>query len=171
MTTVNPSIWRTRNERFPVWPGQRWPLGATWGEEATNFAVHAPDATTVWVALVDDEGVETRHELTQQNLGIWHGAIPGVAPGTRYGFRASGPWEPAQGHRFNELKLLVDPFARAISGELDLDPVGLRPRPRPTPPCRARSTRPATCRSASSSPTTASTGAASSRCGTGGATP
>ena len=122
MTTVNPSMWRTRNERFPVWPGQRWPLGATWGEEATNFAVHAPDATTVWVALVDDEGVETRHELTQQNLGIWHGAIPGVAPGTRYGFRASGPWEPAQGHRFNELKLLVDPFARAISGELDVDP-------------------------------------------------
>ncbi|CAI9404779.1 Glycogen operon protein GlgX [Nocardioides sp. T2.26MG-1] len=97
-------------------------MGSTWSPEATNFAVHAPRATAAWVCLFDDEGGEQRHRLTEQELGIWHGAIPGVAPGTRYGYRIAGPWDPAQGLRFNPNKLLLDPFARAISGGLTLDP-------------------------------------------------
>ncbi len=118
MTGVNPGLWRNRDDRAAVWPGRSWPLGSTWSEESTNFAVHAPDADAVWVALVDDEDVETRHALTEQTTGIWHGAVPGVAPGTRYGFRVDGRWAPDEGRRFNVEKLLVDPYARAISGEL-----------------------------------------------------
>ncbi|MDO7868384.1 glycogen debranching protein GlgX [Nocardioides jiangxiensis] len=106
----------------PIWPGRNWPLGATWSDEATNFAVHAPSATDLWVCLVDDDGTETRHRLTEQTLGIWHGAVPGVAVGTRYGFRADGPWEPEAGHRFNPAKLLLDPYARAVSGTLENGP-------------------------------------------------
>ncbi len=101
-----------------MWPGRLEPLGATWGEESTNFAVHAPRATRAWVCLFDDDGVETRHALTERTLGTWHGALPGVAPGTRYGFRVDGPWEPAAGSRFNPAQLLLDPYARAISGTL-----------------------------------------------------
>jgi glycogen operon protein len=95
------------------------PLGATWGPEATNFAFHAPGATAGWVCLFDDDGVETRHRLTEKTLGTWHGAVPGVAPGTRYGFRADGPWDPDAGRRFNQHKLLLDPFARAVCGTFE----------------------------------------------------
>jgi glycogen debranching enzyme GlgX len=105
-----------------VWPGRSWPLGATWSEESTNFAVHAPRGTAAWVCVFDDEGGEQRHRLTEQELGIWHGAIPGIAPGTRYGFRVAGPWDPEQGFRFNDDKLLLDPYARAVSGELTAHP-------------------------------------------------
>jgi glycogen operon protein len=101
-----------------VWPGRTWPLGATYDAEATNFAVRAPEATRVWVCLFDEEDRETRHELTEVSLGIWHGAIPGVAAGTRYGYRVDGPWEPDLGLRFNPDKLLLDPYTRAISGRL-----------------------------------------------------
>ena len=111
-----------------MWPGRSWPLGATWSEESTNFAVHAPEATAVWVCLFEDADpdgdpdsgraaeVEVRHELTERTLGIWHGALPGVRVGQRYGFRADGPWVPEQGLRFNPAKLLLDPYARAVSG-------------------------------------------------------
>jgi glycogen operon protein len=122
---VTPGIWKKHGETSPVWPGRNRPLGATWSEEATNFAVYAPQATQVWVCLFDDAGgtdTETRHQLTEHSLGIWHGALPGVAPGTRYGFRADGPWEPKQGLFFNPAKLLVDPYARAVSGTFTLDP-------------------------------------------------
>ena len=110
--------WTAVGERTPVWPGRREPLGATWSPASTNFAVHAPHATSAWVCLVDDEGTETRYELTEQSMGIWHGALPEVSPGTRYGFRVDGPWDPDQGLRFNPHKILLDPFARAVSGEL-----------------------------------------------------
>ena len=85
----------------------------------TNFAVWAPEGNAAWVCLFDDAGEETRHRLTERSLGIWHGAVPGVAVGTRYGYRVAGPWAPEQGLRFNPAKLLLDPYARAISGELD----------------------------------------------------
>ncbi len=108
-----------------VWPGSREPLGATWSEESTNFAVYAPEATAVHVCLFDDtpDGGEreTRHRLTERTLGIWHGAVPGLRPGQRYGFRADGPWDPAQGRRFNPAKLLLDPYARAVSGHVRPD--------------------------------------------------
>ena len=75
----------------------------------------------MWVCLFDDadgDDRETRHELTELSLGIWHGAVPGVAPATRYGFRADGPWKPELGLRFNRDKLLLDPYARAVTGRL-----------------------------------------------------
>ena len=68
-----------------MWPGRTWPLGASYDAEATNFAVRAPEATHVWVCLFGDDDRETRHRLTEVSLGIWHGAVPGVSPGTRYG--------------------------------------------------------------------------------------
>ncbi len=102
-----------------MWPGRMEPLGATWAAEATNFAFHAPLATDAWVCLFDDDGVETRHQLTERTLGIWHGAVPDVVPGTRYGFRADGPWDPRAGLRFNPHQLLLDPFARAVCGRFE----------------------------------------------------
>jgi glycogen debranching enzyme GlgX len=115
---VTPGEWTAAGESVAVWPGRNWPLGATWGEESTNFAVYAPAATCVWVCLFDADGTETRHELTERSLGIWHGALPGVPAGQEYGFRADGPWEPDLGLRFNPHKLLLDPYARAVSGEV-----------------------------------------------------
>ncbi len=108
--------WTAHDERAPVWPGYHQQLGATWTPTATNFAVRAPRATTAWVCLFDDRGVETRHRLTEKTLGIWHGALPGVPVGQLYGFRVDGPWQPSKGLRFNRHKLLLDPYARAISG-------------------------------------------------------
>jgi len=110
--------WHHLGEHAPVWPGRFEPLGATWSAEATNFAVRSPASTRAWVCLFDEEDRETAHELTEHTLGTWHGAVPGVAPGTRYGFRVDGPWEPAGGLRFNPAQLLLDPYARAVSGDL-----------------------------------------------------
>src|SRR3954453_11488576 len=118
MSRVTPGTWSRPGESAPVWPGRTWPLGADWGEEATNFAVRAPEATRMWVCLYDDAGAETSYELTEVSLGIWHGEIPGVAVGTRYGYRADGPWQPELGLRFNRDKLLLDPYAKAVSGDL-----------------------------------------------------
>ncbi len=106
----------------PIWPGSNHDLGSTWSEESTNFAVWAPEASAAYLCLVDDAGTETRHRLTERTLGIWHGAVPGVQPGQRYGYRTAGPWAPEQGLRFNTQKLLLDPYARAVSGELVQDP-------------------------------------------------
>jgi glycogen operon protein len=117
---VNPGVWTDEQDQQVVWPGQHQPLGATWSEESTNFAVYAPEATRMEVCLFDDDGqggdVEHRYELTEYTLGIWHGAIPGIPRGQRYGFRADGPWDPARGHRFNPNKLLLDPYGLAVSG-------------------------------------------------------
>src|SRR4051812_24946019 len=122
MVRVTPGLWRNRGERAPVWPGRHFPLGSTWEAEATNFAVHAPEATSAWVCLFDEDGGETRHRLTERTLGIWHGEIPGVPSGTCYGYRVDGPWAPADGLRFNANKLLLDPYARAVSGDLVPEP-------------------------------------------------
>ncbi len=111
-------MWSHLGQTAKVWPGQNYPLGATWSAESTNFAVYAPAGTAAWVCLFDDDGVETRHQLTERSLGIWHGAIPGVAPGTRYGYRVDGPWRPAEGLRYNPHKLLLDPYGQAVSGDL-----------------------------------------------------
>ncbi|HEX8781463.1 MAG TPA: glycogen debranching enzyme GlgX, partial [Nocardioides sp.] len=110
---MTPGMWKKQGETSPVWPGRNRPLGATWSEESTNFAVYAPRASEVWVCLFDDangnETEEVRHPLTEHSLGIWHGALPGVPVGQRYGFRVDGPWDPEQGLRFNPHKLLLDP--------------------------------------------------------------
>ena len=111
-------MWTHLGQQAKVWPGRNWPLGATWSAESTNFAVYAPHATECWLCLFDDDGLETRHQLTERSLGIWHGALPGIAPGTRYGYRVDGPWDPEQGFRFNPHKLLLDPYALATSGTI-----------------------------------------------------
>lgn len=114
--------WHSRDETAPVWPGRSWPLGATWSEEATNFAVYAPEATAMWVCVFDEDDSELTFQLTEHSLGIWHGAVPDLPVGTLYGFRAFGPWAPALGLRFNPHKLLLDPYAQAVSGELTVGP-------------------------------------------------
>ena len=119
---MSPGLWKHPEERASVWPGRNYPLGADWTAESTNFAVHAPRATSAWVCIFDDEGGERRHRLTEQTLGIWHGALPDIAPGTLYGYRVDGPWDPATGMRFNPDKLLLDPFAKAVAGDLAVDP-------------------------------------------------
>ncbi|PWN01720.1 glycogen debranching enzyme GlgX [Nocardioides silvaticus] len=115
---MTPGLWRNLGDTAPVWPGRNWPLGATWSPESTNFAVYSPDAEEVWLCVFDDEdesGGERRYPLTEHSLGIWHGALPGIAPGTRYGFRADGPHDPAHGFRFDADKLLLDPYGLAVS--------------------------------------------------------
>ncbi|MDR6209892.1 glycogen debranching enzyme GlgX [Nocardioides zeae] len=119
---MTPGLWSFEGQVSPVWPGRNWPLGATWSPASTNFAVYAPHATACWLCVFDDEDVETRHALTERSLGIWHGALPDIAPGTRYGYRVDGPWDPAQGLRFNPAKLLLDPYAQAVSGTIDPRP-------------------------------------------------
>ncbi|MEP9361449.1 glycogen debranching protein GlgX [Nocardioides sp. CN2-186] len=119
---MSPGIWTHLGQQAKVWPGRNWPLGSTWSPESTNFAVYSPNATACWICVFDDEGVETRHQLTERSLGIWHGALPGIAPGTRYGYRVDGPWEPSRGYRFNPHKLLLDPYAQATAGTMRPEP-------------------------------------------------
>ncbi len=100
------------------WPGRWHPFGATADDDGINVALWAPDATGVTVCLFDDDGGEQRIALQDATFHVWHGFIPGCGPGQRYGFRVDGPWDPAQGHRFDASKLLVDPYARAIEGSV-----------------------------------------------------
>ncbi|QWC84833.1 glycogen debranching protein GlgX [Nocardioidaceae bacterium] len=116
--------WTSREETAPVWPGRHQQLGATWSPVSTNFAVHAPNATRVWLCLFDGpaaDGEEMRLELTETTLGIWHGAVPDLPVGQRYGFRVDGPWDPAHGMKHNPAKLLLDPYARAVCGGIAAD--------------------------------------------------
>ncbi|MDP9102354.1 MAG: glycogen debranching protein GlgX [Actinomycetota bacterium] len=104
------------------WPGHPVPLGATWDGEGTNIAVFSNRAEAVDVCLFDDEGAETRISLEESTFHVWHGYLPHVGPGQRYGLRVDGPFDPARGLRFNPSKLLMDPYARAIDGSVGLDP-------------------------------------------------
>ncbi|ABK52454.1 isoamylase [Acidothermus cellulolyticus 11B] len=106
--------------RVDVWPGHWWPLGATADEDGTNFAVYSRYAEAVDLCLFDDDGTETRLPLTETTYHVWHGYVPGVRPGTRYGFRVDGPFDPHRGLRFNPSKLLIDPYARALDGDFVL---------------------------------------------------
>jgi isoamylase len=104
-----------------IWPGSRHPLGATADEGGTNFALFSGRAEAVDVCLFDDDGTETRVPIRESTYHVWHGYLPGVRPGARYGFRVDGPFEPGRGARFNPSKLLVDPYARALDGPYVLD--------------------------------------------------
>jgi isoamylase len=106
-----------------IWPGRPFPLGATFDGEGTNFAVYARHAERVELCLFDgaDPSREVRRVgLREKNGHVWHVYLPGIGPGTLYGYRAHGPYDPEAGLRFNASKLLVDPYARAVSGETDL---------------------------------------------------
>ncbi len=100
-----------------AWPGSPFPLGASWDGEGTNFALWSSTATAVSVCLFDEDGRETRIPLDDVTYRIWHGYLPEVGPGQRYGFRVDGPRNPARGLLHNPAKLLVDPYARAIEGD------------------------------------------------------
>jgi glycogen operon protein len=102
-----------------VLPGSPFPQGATWDGEGTNFAIYSENATAVTLCLFDELGAETRVPLEERTAFVWHGYLPGVHPGTRYGFRVAGPYAPKRGHRFNAQKLVVDPYARAFDGKVD----------------------------------------------------
>jgi len=99
-----------------VWPGDPFPLGATWDHEGTNFSLFSENAERVELCLFDDDDTETRIELTERTAFNWHCYLPGVGPGRRYGYRVHGPYDPISGRRFNPAKLLVDPYAKAIEG-------------------------------------------------------
>ncbi len=102
-----------------IWPGKPYPLGAQWDGTGTNFALFSEHADAVELCVFDADGHETRVELSEPTAFIWHGYLPGIGPGQRYGYRVHGPYEPAMGHRFNPAKLLVDPYAKSIEGRVD----------------------------------------------------
>jgi isoamylase len=99
-----------------TWPGHHAPLGATFDGIGTNFSVFSEAAERVELCLFDDEGQETRIALSERTALCWHGYLPDVRPGQRYGFRVHGPWAPDQGSWCNPSKLLLDPYAKAIDG-------------------------------------------------------
>ncbi|HVM35115.1 MAG TPA: glycogen debranching protein GlgX [Actinomycetota bacterium] len=100
------------------WPGSPHPLGSSWDGAGVNFAVFSEHGEGVDICLFDEGEAETRIPLTERDGFVWHGYVPGVAPGQRYGLRVYGPYEPVAGLRFNANKLLLDPYARAIAGDV-----------------------------------------------------
>jgi isoamylase len=101
-------------------PGKPYPLGAMPTALGTNFSLYSENASAVHVCLFDDAGKQMDCvELKEQTAFVWHGLLRGIQPGQRYGYRVDGAWEPEKGLRFNKNKLLVDPYAKAISGEVD----------------------------------------------------
>ena len=147
-----------------IWPGTAYPLGATYDGSGVNFALFSEVAERVELCLIDDDGVETRLEMPEVDDFVWHGYVPELQPGQRYGYRVHGPYEPESGHRCDPSKLLLDPYAKAIEGQVSndqalfsydfLDPSSATPR---TPSARR-------CSASSSTPT--STGATTARRGT-----
>lgn len=106
-------------------PGKAYPLGATFDGSGVNFALYSRHADSVSLCLFDETGRrETiRLALTECSAGVWHGYLPGAMPGLLYGYRVHGPYAPQHGHRFNSAKLLLDPYARAVSGVFQDDPL------------------------------------------------
>src|SRR5688572_1896632 len=104
-----------------VWPGKSYPLGATWDAKGVNFALFSEHASKVELCLFDS--IDATHEserinLTERTDQVWHAYLPEVLPGQIYGYRVHGPYEPAQGHRFNSNKVLLDPYARSIGRDV-----------------------------------------------------
>ena len=97
------------------------PLGATARDGGTNFAVWAPDAIRVELCFFNDDGSQWSFDLPGYSKGVYHGFVSGIGHGQRYGYRVHGLWQPEDGYRFNPAKLLIDPYAKAITGELTLD--------------------------------------------------
>jgi isoamylase len=104
-----------------IWPGTPHPLGATWDERGTNFALFSKVAEGVELCLFDAAGEETRIALTEVDDFVWHGYVPGVPVGQHYGYRVHGPWDPVEGRVCNPHKLLLDPYAKAVHGTVSYD--------------------------------------------------
>jgi isoamylase len=104
-----------------VWPGRPYPLGATYDGTGTYFSLFSEAADAVELCLFDGDGAETRVPLTEVDGFCWHGYLPRIGIGQRYGFRVHGPWDPAEGERCNPNKLLLDPYAKAVDGGVDWD--------------------------------------------------
>jgi isoamylase len=106
-----------------IYPGKPYPLGATWDGKGVNFALYSDNATGVELCLfdsaVDEKEPEVRVQITERTHHIWHCYLPGIKYGQLYGYRVHGPYEPENGHRFNANKVLIDPYAKAISGVID----------------------------------------------------
>ncbi|WP_107030872.1 glycogen debranching protein GlgX [Streptomyces sp. NRRL F-2799] len=113
---------RKSRKGVPVWSGHPYPLGASYDGQGTNFALFSEVAERVELVLVDDAGAETPVPLHEVDGFVWHGYLPEAGPGQRYGYRVHGPWQPSLGHRCNPAKLLLDPYARAVDGQMDNDP-------------------------------------------------
>ncbi len=103
------------------WPGHAYPLGASYDGAGTNFALFSEVADKVELCLFDADGAETQIPLTEVDGFVWHGYLPGIEPGQRYGYRVDGPYDPAQGQRCNPTKLLIDPYAKAVDGPVAWD--------------------------------------------------
>jgi glycogen operon protein len=104
-----------------VWRGKPYPLGATWDGSGVNFAIFSENAESVDLCLFEADGTEQRIRMVEQTDLVWHCYLPDVRPGQRYGYRVHGPYEPRSGHRFNPAKLLIDPYAKRIDGEVAWD--------------------------------------------------
>ncbi|WP_018479019.1 glycogen debranching protein GlgX [Pontibacter roseus] len=105
-----------------VYPGSPYPLGATWDGEGVNFALYADNATGVELCLfntTEDETEAVKIKISERTHQVWHVYLPEIKPGQLYGYRVYGPFEPENGHRFNPNKLLIDPYAKAISGTIN----------------------------------------------------
>ncbi len=109
------------NQTAPiVWPGKPYPLGATWDGEGVNFAVFSEHAENIELCLFDESGRRQIHcvSMREQTDQVWHCYLPEARPGLLYGYRVYGPYEPAHGLRFNHHKLLLDPYAKQVQGDL-----------------------------------------------------
>ncbi|MDQ6848514.1 MAG: glycogen debranching protein GlgX [Actinomycetota bacterium] len=120
------------------WPGRPFPLGAHWDGDGVNFALWSTTATAVTVCLFDDDRA-TEIPLADTTYHVWHGYLPGLGPGQRYGFRVDGPYQPARGLFHNRAKLLLDPYARAIEGKFVDHPAAYPNTPEDSAPYVPRS--------------------------------
>ena len=110
-----------KEHRMHIWPGHPYPLGATYDGTGVNFSLFSEVAARVELCLFDEAGEETRVDLPEVTSYCWHGYLPQVQPGQCYSFRVHGPWAPEGGQRCNPAKLLLDPYAKAIEGQVQWD--------------------------------------------------
>jgi glycogen operon protein len=121
VTSVAPSLILSGPAvRSRIREGQPFPLGATWDGIGVNFALFSAHASKVELCIFDIDGTTEveRIALPEYTNEVWHGYLPDARPGTVYGYRVHGPYDPANGHRFNPNKLLIDPYARQLVGDL-----------------------------------------------------
>src|SRR5262249_17425835 len=110
----------SRRTKMPVQGGRPYPLGATWNGRGTNFALFSANAEKVELCLFDQQGRREleRVALPERTEDVWHVFVPDAVPGQRYGYRVHGAYQPDRGHRFNANKLLLDPYAKRLTGRL-----------------------------------------------------